>query len=110
MTRRVHSVQEESFRMRPNLQPSPTEHGRSDWEILSSGLERIVEVPEEKIAEGLRVFFSLANLKVEPTAALGLGALLTEREIFQGKTICCAVSGGNVDPEVYGRLLLGKNV
>jgi threonine dehydratase len=84
--------------------------GDRNWEILSSGLERIVEVPEEKIAEGLRVFFSLANLKVEPTAALGLGALLTERETFQGKTICCVVSGGNVDPEVYGRLLLGKNV
>ncbi len=81
--------------------------GDRNWEILRTGLARIVEVPEEKIAEGLRTLFSLANLKVEPTGALGIGAILAEPGTFAGQTICSVVSGGNVDPQVYARLLLG---
>jgi threonine dehydratase len=82
--------------------------GDRNWEILKTGLQKIVEVPEEKIAEGLRVLFSLANLKVEPTGALAIGAMLAAPETFAGRTVCCVVSGGNVDPEVYARLLLGQ--
>ena len=82
--------------------------GDRNWEILKSGLEKIVEVPEGKIAEGLRVLFRLANLKAEPTGALAIGAMLAAPETFAGQTVCCVVSGGNVDPEVYARLLLGQ--
>ena len=81
--------------------------GDRNWEVIRTGLKNIVEVPEEKIAEGLRALFNLANLKVEPTGALAVGALLTEPETFAGQTVCCVVSGGNVDPQVYARLLLG---
>jgi threonine dehydratase len=80
--------------------------GDRNWEILKTGLERIVEVSEEKITEGLRVLFSLANLKVEPTGALAIGAILAEPETFAGETVCCVISGGNVDPQLYARLLL----
>lgn len=80
--------------------------GDRNWEILRSGINRIIEVPEERIAEGLRVLFSLANLKAEPTAALGIGAMLTDPDTFTDRTVCCVVSGGNVDPQVYARLLL----
>ncbi len=80
--------------------------GDRNWEILRTELNKIVEVPEEKIAEGLRMLFGLANLKVEPTGALAIAAMLTDPETFEGQTVCCVVSGGNVDPEVYARLLL----
>ncbi len=79
--------------------------GKYTWEILREGLAGIVEVPEERIVEGLRLAFSLVNLKVEPTGALAIGALLTEPERFAGKSVCCIVSGGNVDAGVYARLL-----
>lgn len=81
--------------------------GDRNWEILRTGLQKIVEVPEEIIAEGLRVLFSLANVKAEATGALAVGAVLTEPESFAEQTVCCVVSGGNVDPQVYSRLLLG---
>jgi threonine dehydratase len=81
--------------------------GRHNWAVLKDGLSGIVEVPEEKIKEGVRLLFSLANLKAEPTGALGLGAILTEPEQFRGRAICCVVSGGNVDPEVYRDILAG---
>jgi len=81
--------------------------GDRNWEVIRSGLARIVEVPEQQIAEGLRALFGLANLKVEPTGALGIGALLEEPDQFAGRTVCCVISGGNVDPQVYTNILMG---
>ena len=81
--------------------------GRHNWEILKDGIETIVEVPEDAIREGVRLLFSLANLKAEPTGALGIGALLTSPETFRDRRVCCVITGGNVDPAVYSALLSG---
>jgi threonine dehydratase len=82
--------------------------GPSAWPILYKSLASIVEVPEEKIVEATRLLFALANLKVEPTGALGLAAVLTKPELFKGRSVCCIVSGANVDPGVYARMVLQK--
>lgn len=79
--------------------------GKHNWEILRKGLSGIVEVSEEKIVEAVRLLFSNANLKVEPTGALSLGAILEKREKFAGQKICLVVSGGNVDAAVYQKIL-----
>lgn len=79
--------------------------GKHNWEVLREGMSRIVEVPEEKIREGVRLLFALANLKAEPTGALSIGAVLAEPDFFRGRSVCCVISGGNVDPEVYRNLL-----
>jgi threonine dehydratase len=81
--------------------------GHHNWEILRDGIARIIEVPEESIKEGVRLLFSLANLKAEPTGALGIGAILTDPGSFLGKSVCCVISGGNVDPAVYWSLVAG---
>ncbi len=81
--------------------------GALNWEILKQGIADIIEVPDVLTLEALRSYFLYANLKVEPTGALSLGALLTQPERFHGKRVCCIVSGGNVDPEVYAKALLG---
>jgi threonine dehydratase len=81
--------------------------GNLNWEIIREGLRRIVEVPEDNIAEGLRLLYSKANLKVEPTGALTVGAMLTQPDVFRGKRVCLVVSGGNVDVETYVKVLGG---
>ena len=80
--------------------------GVLNWEIIQQGIADIIEVPDALTLEALRLYFLYANLKVEPTGALSLGALLSQPERFQGKRVCCIVSGGNVDPTVYARVLL----
>jgi threonine dehydratase len=80
--------------------------GHLNWEILQKGMADIIEVADETIMEALRRYFLYVNLKVEPTGALALGALLTRPELFYGKRVCCVVSGGNVDPAVYAQALL----
>jgi threonine dehydratase len=79
--------------------------GQHNWPILRDGLAEIIEVSEEQIKDSVRLLFSLANLKAEPTGALGIAALLAAPERFQGKSVCCVVSGGNVDPEQFARLI-----
>lgn len=81
--------------------------GRHNWEIIRSGVAGMLEVPEEAIADGVRRLFLEANLKVEPTGALAPAALWANDERFRGRRVCCVVSGGNVDPELYARLITG---
>ncbi len=80
--------------------------GVLNWEIIQQGIADIIEVPDALTLEALRRYFLYTNLKVEPTGALSLGALLTQPERFHGKRVCCIVSGGNVDPVVYAQALL----
>jgi threonine dehydratase len=80
--------------------------GVLNWEIMQHGVADIIEVPDALTLEALRRYFLYTNLKVEPTGALSLGALLTQPERFHGKRVCCIVSGGNVDPKVYAQSLL----
>jgi Threonine dehydratase len=79
--------------------------GNLNWEIIRRSVKEIIEVSDEKIAEAVRLYFSLANLKCEPTGALSLGAILENKDKFSSKKICLVVSGGNVDAEVYRRIL-----
>lgn len=79
--------------------------GKHNWEIVRQGVKDIIEVSEEKIREGVRKYFELANLQAEPTGALSLGAVLTDLERFKGKKVCLVVSGGNVDRSVHAEIL-----
>ncbi len=82
--------------------------GRLNWMILRDSLRGIVEVTEDQIKESVRLLFSLANLKVEPTGALSLAAILASPDAFRGQSVCCIASGGNVDQAVFRDVLAGK--
>lgn len=79
--------------------------GNLNWPIIQENVAEIVEVSEEKIIEAVKLYFDLANLKCEPTGALSLGAVLENPALFEGKKTCVVVSGGNVDADVYRRLI-----
>jgi threonine dehydratase len=81
--------------------------GENNWRVLSKGISDILEVPEDAIKEAVRVLFAAANLKVEPTGALSLAAVMTHLEVFRGHSVCCVISGGNVDPGLYRELIAG---
>jgi threonine dehydratase len=79
--------------------------GQHNWAVLREGLAGIIEVNEERIGEAVRLLFTLANLKAEPTGALAVAAVLTEPGRFRSQSIICVVSGGNVDADLFGRIL-----
>jgi threonine dehydratase len=79
--------------------------GKLNWEIIAPAIAGIFEIPEDTIANAVRLYYGLANLKCEPTGALSLGAAIMNFEEFAGKRICLVVSGGNVDAAVYSSLI-----
>ena len=79
--------------------------GRLNWPIIKDGATDIIEVSDENICLATRLYFGMANLKCEPTGALSLGAILEDPSRFRDKKICVIVSGGNVDAEVYKKIL-----
>lgn len=80
--------------------------GQRNFAILRRGLAGIVEITEDAVARAVRLLFLHANLKVEPTGALAVAALLMDPARLAGQRVVCVVSGGNVDPELYASLIL----
>ncbi|WP_406449330.1 pyridoxal-phosphate dependent enzyme [Streptomyces sp. NBC_01622] len=62
-----------------------------------------VLVREESIITGMRMLFDHAGLVVEPSAALGIAAILEDRDRFAGRHVVTIVCGGNVDSDAYRR-------
>ncbi|MGC4936829.1 threonine ammonia-lyase [Kribbella sp. DT2] len=62
-----------------------------------------VLVQEESIVKGLRMLLHDAGLVVEPSAALGIAAILEDPERFAGRHVVTVVCGGNVDMDTYYR-------
>jgi threonine dehydratase len=62
-----------------------------------------VLVQEASIIAGMRMFLDHAGLVVEPSAALGILAILEDRERFAGRHVVTIVCGSNVDLEAYHR-------
>ncbi|MGW5636542.1 threonine ammonia-lyase [Streptomyces sp. NPDC003832] len=62
-----------------------------------------VLVREESIVAGMRLLLDHAGLVVEPSAALGVAAVLEDRDRFAGRHVVTVVCGGNVDAAAYRR-------
>jgi ornithine carbamoyltransferase len=62
-----------------------------------------VLVSEASIIAGVRMLLDHAGLVVEPSAALGIAAILEDRHRFAGRHVVTIVCGSNVDLDAYRR-------
>jgi len=62
-----------------------------------------VLVKEASIIAGMGMLFEHAGLMVEPSAALGIAAVLEDRDRFAGRHVVTIVCGSNVDVDAYRR-------
>ncbi|GGS95061.1 threonine dehydratase [Streptomyces violaceus] len=62
-----------------------------------------VLVQETSIMAGMRMLLDHAGLVVEPSAALGIAAILEDRDRFAGRHVVTIVCGSNVDVDAYRR-------
>ena len=87
-----------------SLGPLPYEH-------LRRFLDEIVTVSEEEIAEAMRQLAQRARLVIEPSGAAAMGAHLAESapRVPEDDTRVVVLSGGNVDPDLYLRILGGAS-
>lgn len=62
-----------------------------------------VLVHEASIVRGMRMLLERAGLVVEPSAALGVAAILEDRDRFAGRHVATIICGSNVDLDAYHR-------
>jgi threonine dehydratase len=60
-------------------------------------------VHEASIIAGMRMLLERAGLVVEPSAALGVAAILENPDRFAGRHVATIICGGNVDPDAFRR-------
>ncbi len=69
-------------------------------------LDDAMLVREDSIKAGMRMLYEHAGLVVEPSAALGVAAVLEEPERFAGRHVTTILCGSNVVPADYARWVL----
>jgi len=74
-------------------------------EVILGNVDRIVRVSEEEIRMAMRFYFTDTHNVVEGAGAAGLAAALKERQLIRGKRIGLVATGGNVDHDVFARVL-----
>jgi threo-3-hydroxy-L-aspartate ammonia-lyase len=85
-----------------SLGPLPFEH-------LRVHMERIVTAAEDEIADAMRQLAARARLVVEPSGAVAMAAHLAGRAPAAEGPRVIVISGGNVDPDRYLRILGGAS-
>jgi threonine dehydratase len=74
-----------------------TSLGDKTFKIISKLTDDIFRVSDEQIIEAMKLIWQRMKIVVEPSAAVTLGAVLTNPDFFYSKRIVCIISGGNVD-------------
>jgi threonine dehydratase len=62
-------------------------------------------VTDAELCDAMRFAFERLKLVIEPSGAAALAAALTERVPIRGKRVGITISGGNVDPATFARLI-----
>ena len=81
----------------------PVAVGRIPWEFIGQRVRRALRISDTAIEKAVRYLFRTLGLKVEPSGAVAVAALL-EGQLEPAGPIACILSGGNVDPDLFTRL------
>ncbi|MES3003379.1 MAG: threonine dehydratase [Pseudomonadota bacterium] len=74
-------------------------------EIVLREAEDVVAVSDEEVANAMRVLFADTHNVAEGAGAAGLAAVMQQRSRRQGRSVGIALTGGNVDSDVFARVL-----
>lgn len=82
--------------------PSP---GKLTFPIMQRLVRGGAELSEAEIGAAIAYAFKYLKLVLEPGGAAALAAALSGKLNARGKTIGVVLSGGNVDPPLFSRIL-----
>ncbi|MGH3944601.1 MAG: threonine dehydratase [Pseudonocardiaceae bacterium] len=76
--------------------------------IIARGAARLVTVPDDETAAAMRLMLRATHNLTEPAGALGLAALMRERDLQRGRRVAVVLTGGNVDAPTLATVLAGR--
>ena len=79
--------------------------GEVTFPINSKLIGQGFAVTDEEVGRAVRYAFEELKLVVEPGGAVGLAAMLAGKLDLKGRVVCGVLSGGNVDAEVFAKLI-----
>lgn len=83
--------------------------GELTFPILQATVADVAVVSDAEVAEAVRYAATVLKLVVEPGGSAGLAALLAGKaEVSGDGTVGLVLSGGNIDPEQFARILRGE--
>jgi threonine dehydratase len=84
--------------------------GKLTFAINRSLVGAGVVASDDEVAAAVAFAFYELKLVVEPGGAVALAALMTGKVDVTGKVAVAVLSGGNVDPELFSRLVAWQTV
>jgi threonine dehydratase len=76
--------------------------------LVLANVERIAEVTDAELATAMRRIFAMTHNVAEGAGAAAFAAAWRERETLAGKRVALALTGGNVDTQLFADVLAGK--
>lgn len=73
--------------------------------VVLNYVDHIVQVSEEEIRQAMKIIFTDTHNVAEGAGAAGLAAALKEKELLRGKQVGIVITGGNVDHDIFARVL-----
>lgn len=74
-------------------------------DLIRQHVSHIVMVSDDEVATAMRAIFEDTHNVAEGAGAAGLAAVLKEKDQLRGKRVATVLCGGNVDREVFARVL-----
>ncbi len=85
-----------------------TKPGVHTFALVSALVESVATVSDLELRRAMSLLFTAMKLVVEPGATAALAGVLSGRiGDLSGKRVGVVLSGGNIDPETFGRLVSG---
>jgi threonine dehydratase len=76
-----------------------TSLGEMTYAIISQKVDRIVTVSDAEIIKAMRLIWERMKIIIEPSSAVTLAAVMSQKTELEGKRIGLILSGGNIDLE-----------
>lgn len=78
-------------------------------ELMLAHADDILEVSDEEIAAAMRLLFASTHNVAEGAGAASLAGAMKQGDRLRGRKVGLTISGGNVDSDLFARVLAGAN-
>ena len=85
------------------------EKGALTFEIAKRWVDRMLLVKEATIRYAVYLLCVREKLVVEGSGAAAIAPIIEDKALFNGKTVACVITGGNIDEELLKEILASEN-